>query len=463
MKKPQVSIIIRTQNEERWIVHCLNSVFSQKFKDFEVIIVDDNSTDGTLKKAKQFPVKIVKYTGDYKPGKALNLGVENSSGKYIAFLSGHCIPVDSTWLDHLISAFKKPEIAGVYGRQQPMSFSSPHDKRDLLITFGLDKKIQQKDTFFHNANSAIKREVWNKIPFDETVSNIEDRIWASNVLEKGYKILYEPEASVYHHHGIHHNGDTERAASTVQVIEKIQRKRSKDYFGKIDPKKLKIISLIPVKGELIKFHGEPILKHALDASFNCDLISDTIVLTDNEEVASFATDYGANVPFLRDTEHSKDYVGISMVYSYYLEKLESLNIYADLVVSIDPKFIFRPPDLIKKMIMLLLENDYDSVVPVTKYYNPTWIEKDGEKTRADAGNIPRHLKNPLLVSAVGLGLVTHPEFLREGKLLGDNCGLFEVDSHYTTLEIRNEQDTKILQSIIDMAREGKIIDPKVIK
>ena len=148
MKKPKVSIIIRTHNEERWINHCLNSVFSQSYKDFEVIIIDDDSKDGTLKKAKQYPLKIVNYSGEYKPGKALNLGVTKSSGEYIAFLSGHCIPVDSSWLENLVSGLEKREIAGVYGRQQPMSFSSPQDKRDLLVTFGLDRKIQTQGLQF---------------------------------------------------------------------------------------------------------------------------------------------------------------------------------------------------------------------------------------------------------------------------------------------------------------------------
>ena len=44
-KNPLVSIIIRTKNEERWITLCLNAVFSQSYKNFEVIIIDNNSTD----------------------------------------------------------------------------------------------------------------------------------------------------------------------------------------------------------------------------------------------------------------------------------------------------------------------------------------------------------------------------------------------------------------------------------
>ena len=71
----------------------------------------------------------------------------------------------------------KGEVAGVYGRQQPMSFSSDNDKRDLVTVFGLDKKTQKKDPFFHNANSMFRRDIWNEIPFDEEVTNIEDRVW----------------------------------------------------------------------------------------------------------------------------------------------------------------------------------------------------------------------------------------------------------------------------------------------
>ena len=79
------------------------------------------------------------------------------------------------------------------------------DKRDLLTIFGLDKKIQLKDTFFHNANSAFRREIWKKIPFNEKITNIEDRLWGEKVISNGLKIIYEPAASVYHFHGVHQN------------------------------------------------------------------------------------------------------------------------------------------------------------------------------------------------------------------------------------------------------------------
>ena len=68
---------------------------------------------------------------------------------------------------------KDPKVAGIYGRQKPLSYSSDFDKRDLLIYLGL-KKIQKRQ-FFHNANSAFKKPL-EKIPFDEKTKHIEDRI-----------------------------------------------------------------------------------------------------------------------------------------------------------------------------------------------------------------------------------------------------------------------------------------------
>ena len=66
IKNKLVSIIIRTKNEERWINSCLESIFSQTYKNFEIIIVDNYSTDKTVKKAEQFGIsKILKIKKFY--------------------------------------------------------------------------------------------------------------------------------------------------------------------------------------------------------------------------------------------------------------------------------------------------------------------------------------------------------------------------------------------------------------
>ena len=222
---PTVSIIVRTKNEQKWIGRCLKAVFSQKFKDFEAVVVDNGSSDRTLSIAKKFPVKIVVHKEKvWLPGKAINAGIRNSSGKYVAVLSGHCVPVNNSWLSDLVKEIKVPKVAGVYGRQLPLPESSPLDKQDLLLFFGKDRLIQTKGHFFYfdNANGIIKRSVWQKIPFDEKVKHKENIIWGREVVKRGYKIIYTPKAGVYHWHGINHAGNIKRAKEVVKVLKHLE-------------------------------------------------------------------------------------------------------------------------------------------------------------------------------------------------------------------------------------------------
>ena len=275
--KKKVSIIIRTKNEERWISHCLSAVMAQDFTDFDVIIVDNESTDQTVKKTKQFNVAKIITCRDYMPGKALNIGIDASRGDFIACLSGHCIPVNDRWLSNLLRNFNDdPDVAGVYGRQEPLAFTSDSDKRDLTLVFGLDRRVQVKDSFFHNANSMIRRDAWNDLPFDGKLTNIEDRAWAREALRKGYKIVYEPEASVYHYHGIHQNGDEKRCANVVRILE---RMHSQGRYTSMGAGKMNIVAIIPVKGPMQQLAGRPLLSYTLERAAESRYIKKIVVST----------------------------------------------------------------------------------------------------------------------------------------------------------------------------------------
>ena len=69
----------------------------------EVILVDNNSNDKTVKKAKQFNISKVVNIKKFLPGKAINMGIENSRGDYIVILSAHAIPTNNLWLENFVS------------------------------------------------------------------------------------------------------------------------------------------------------------------------------------------------------------------------------------------------------------------------------------------------------------------------------------------------------------------------
>lgn len=92
MKEPLVSVVIPFYNSSNTIVKAINSVFTQTYNNFEIIMVDDGSTDDSLKKAKnclkkkcKYPYKIIKQINK-GPSSARNKAIIESSGKYIAFL-----------------------------------------------------------------------------------------------------------------------------------------------------------------------------------------------------------------------------------------------------------------------------------------------------------------------------------------------------------------------------------------
>jgi len=197
-----VSVIIRTYNEEKFIKIYLGKVFSQQFSgDLEVILVDSYSTDKTIEIARQFDTKI--FYLPFSSARSINYGIEGAKGEYVIVLSPHAIPVDDRWMINLVRNFDDPKVAGVYGRQIPLPDCSPLDARDLQDFFGTERKVQSEDPFFSNANSAIRRSIWKEIPFDDRARAAEDRLWAKNVQQQGYLIIYEPSAVV-----MHSNNDT---------------------------------------------------------------------------------------------------------------------------------------------------------------------------------------------------------------------------------------------------------------
>lgn len=455
MSYGKASIIIRTKNEERWIKPCLEAVMEQSYDDWEVILVDNESTDKTVEKARQFDVAEVVTCHDFAPGKAINMGVRASDGDFVVCLSGHCIPVDEHWLENLARNFEDPDVAGVYGRQEPLSFTPDTDKRDLNLVFGKDRVVQTEDNFFHNANSMVRRELWEKYPFDEEIESLEDRLWAKQILEEGYSIVYEPEASVYHYHGIHHNGDEQRAQKHVRVLKDIGEDEFDQQFS--DPEELEIVAIVPSKGPPTYVADRPLVSYTVRQLLNADPVDRIVVSTDDEETATEAERAGASVPFLRDPSLSEEYVDIQQVLSYTLEQLEERDVYPDLIVLAEPTFPFRPTDLFDQMITQFVEEGPDTLVAGHFENKPIFTENDGDEIEMlKEGITPRKFQNPTYTGLRGLGSVITPDVLRHGDIYGHNVGIYAVDSPLANVEVRAPEDVDQLP-IVERALEE--LDP----
>jgi rhamnosyltransferase len=199
---PQVSIVIRTKNEGRFIGATLKKIFEQATTlNYEVIIVDSGSTDDTLAIVHEYPARVFKIAPrEFTYGYALNYGAKSAKGDYIVNLSAHCVPVDSSWLDHLVlPLLSNHALAATYGKQVPIRGHNPFEERATLDAFGIQSNGRIK-AIFSNANCAIKRNVWEAHPFDEKAPFAEDFIWATQVSSDEFRIQYLEGAAVFHSH-----------------------------------------------------------------------------------------------------------------------------------------------------------------------------------------------------------------------------------------------------------------------
>ena len=214
-----ISVIIRCKDEERWIGHTIQSCIDL-IKTPEIIIVDNNSIDESIKIARNFAhdpflEKSNRYTeikfvniDDYTPGKAINLGVRNSTKDIILIISSHCVLKEIN-----IKGIKKQlnDYLCIFGNQNPYYCGKRIKKRYIWSNFSNEQKVnpyseEESRFFMHNALSCFKKSTLIDNPFDEYLQGKEDRYWAKDIINDGGKILYDPSLSCDHHYTS--NGNT---------------------------------------------------------------------------------------------------------------------------------------------------------------------------------------------------------------------------------------------------------------
>jgi len=87
----KISVIIPTYNSEETIVPCLDSIYKTAHKDFEVVVVDDGSTDGTLRLLSQYPCRVVRLENNSGASVARNTGARNAAGELLYFVDSDIV------------------------------------------------------------------------------------------------------------------------------------------------------------------------------------------------------------------------------------------------------------------------------------------------------------------------------------------------------------------------------------
>ncbi|MEP5340496.1 MAG: glycosyltransferase [Algibacter sp.] len=206
--KPFFSIIIPLYNKEDYIVETLKSVLNQSFTNFEIIIIDDGSTDNSLKKIKPLidnRFKIINQE-NFGPSHARNKGIKEALGNYITLLDA-----DDLWyknhlleLKKLIYTFPKSglfcnnyEISYNKNIIKPATFNFNHDNKLLIIKDYFSSSIINSIAW--TSSVAFKKEIFNKIgKFNLSLRTGQDiDLWIRFALH--YKVAFNPKITMRYH------------------------------------------------------------------------------------------------------------------------------------------------------------------------------------------------------------------------------------------------------------------------
>ncbi len=198
---PHFSVIIPVYNRERFIARAIESVLAQTYRDFELIVVDDGSTDATPQIAARYPVRLLRQE-NRGVSAARNLGITAARGRIIAFLDS-----DDAWKP------RKLEVQAAHFATHPECMI--HQTDEIWIRNGTflnkHKKHQKKSghIFYDSLHLclispsavAIRRELFDEVGvFREDFPVCEDyELWLR--ITRRYEVCYSPEPLVIKYGG----------------------------------------------------------------------------------------------------------------------------------------------------------------------------------------------------------------------------------------------------------------------
>ncbi|MHC4474150.1 MAG: glycosyltransferase family 2 protein [Planctomycetota bacterium] len=198
-----ISVIIPVYNGGRKLRRCLDAVRRQKTdRSFEIIVIDDGSTDGSLQWISDNGIRVFRQAHQ-GPAAARNLGVEKARGEIVLFTDADCEPLED-WVEEMVQPLEDPSTSGVKGsyltRQKKivprfvqLEYESKYEKMKG------NPYIDFIDTY---AAGFVKKDFLRVGKYDARfpTASVEDQEFSFRMWEKGYRMIFNPEARVYHSH-----------------------------------------------------------------------------------------------------------------------------------------------------------------------------------------------------------------------------------------------------------------------
>lgn len=199
---PRVSVVVCSYNGAKTLWECLASLMKVDYPDYEVILVNDGSSDATAEIAAEFPEVICHHQENRGLSVARNVGAELASGEIVAYTDDDCV-VDEHWLHYLVRAMLDQQVEGIGGPNITPDFDSWVAKC-VAASPGNPSHVMLDDHHAEHVpgcNMAFRRSTLLGMggfdPQYRVAGDDVDVCW--RLLDAGMSIGYAPGAMVWHH------------------------------------------------------------------------------------------------------------------------------------------------------------------------------------------------------------------------------------------------------------------------
>jgi rhamnosyltransferase len=202
VKAPLASIVMRSFNEAWALRDTLPALRAQDYQDWELIVIDSGSTDGSCELIRQFsPTHFVQIQpNEYNPSRVINHGMRLARADLVIFLNADATPQGAGWLRPLVETLFDPQTAAVFGRQIPRPDCSAVYAHDYHRCFGEKRESAGWEHFFSMVSSGLRKDIWSKRGFLADMQYSEDDEYTRWCVAQGYRVVYCPNSVVMHSH-----------------------------------------------------------------------------------------------------------------------------------------------------------------------------------------------------------------------------------------------------------------------
>lgn len=201
----KISVIIITYNRKKELIDSFSSILKQTINPYEIIIIDNNSTDGTdeifgLELSNPL-LKYFRQNTNLGVAGGRNYGLKQASGDILVFIDDDALLEPKNALEKIISGFEKEPQIGVLAFKIINFYTKTIQREEFPhIDKSLNSNKAFETTYYIGAGHAIRKEVFDKCGLypDDFFYGMEELDLSFRIMEKGYKIIYYPEVVVWH-------------------------------------------------------------------------------------------------------------------------------------------------------------------------------------------------------------------------------------------------------------------------